>query len=506
MNRSFPKALGAFLALSGAAFPCGPAEFCAAVPEAESFTVIRGTTETWLVGEFTGPIGCSEIVIDSIVTKRETRQVADDVVLSILDPGVRGVYWNYPQVKLDSASAQSCRRTTRQRIIASIPSQTYTPICYDNLGSWCGALQAPIDTLYSCHAGTCEVVPLKTVEAHQAEGCLLGALPPFPTFEDALAYLEGRFQVAQERMVLTNIPRIRIITPDLAEPLVAARSKCVIIEPIADTIAARSLQVVADADPRIAREGSFYFPLGSFGPWAPGAVPANLAYPTPASVGDTYLQDTLWYSVDDLRHGPNATSTRTLAYATGKRTYQYRASTTAFVPCGPSRTVPTRLHDTLLLSGTPLRVTNANGDQCAQADVDVQAGRYSRWLVLSPDTTTPFQTAFRHTFSPENGNSWPIVDDTVLVRNQKVPLAAFLQAVSSIHPRTPRSGFRVSVRGRTLSIELPEASTLEILSPSGRTLSRQELSAGLSVVAVPSGTHGILIARAAGRSVPVLAP
>ena len=167
----------------------------------------------------------------------------------------------------------------------------------------------------------------------------------------------------------------------------------------------------------------------------------------------------------------------------------------------------TRLRDTLLLAGTPLLVSNANTTCAHDADRDIFTSRYSQWLVLRPDTSVSFQSQFRHYSSAENDISCPIVDDSVHVRGQKIPLSLLqAQAATSIKAQTARSAFRAQIRNGNLELELPSASAVDLFSPDGHRMGSRVLPAGISSMALPSQARGLLLVRNGANTVRVLAP
>lgn len=514
-------ALPALIAASGA-FACAASTKCIPDVYPRQFTLVKGDAEAVLVQEYSLANGCIELTIDSIV-----RRGIDSASLSAnrnswvdgatTPTGAATVYGRWTSPKLDSASAVACSKVRVERHVDSIPrSHVYSQ----------GPADQPIeriarvdpDSVYVCLNDACrQVVPRVVENVSPNVDCMVGVLPPFATPEEAASFLRGKIASSLIKpRILDRLLRIDYVE---AVPLVG----CIAPEPETLTIAlpAARMASTSDSSPirvipvtlydqyapvtetRFTFVNGYYSPLPSLRSWDDPTISPRLALPSSANAGDLFAPETLQFQSSDLQG--NSDELEILSYTTGVQTYQYRGSERLFIPCGnPSSTTnPRMVGDSLRLKG--LNVQLSSKASCPVDGQDVYASQYERWLYL-PTDDGPFQDDFRHTYQIENGVTWPIVNDSVLVRGQKVSLASLKSFVSTLPRQSRLAPLAARIQDGALAVTLEKASTVRLSTPDGRILSSSTQPSGISRIALPRNHHGLLLVDAGSRSVRVIVP
>ncbi len=446
------------------------------LPVPQSATVVVQDSSSWLVTEFVGAIGCSEIVLDS------------------MNPfgSVFSIHWSADHPTLDSAATAVCQKATRYRRVDQIqllrmpripPIQTFVP-------SGAGSdlmVYVPDSVSFSSGIEVRTLAIRKVVAPSQSMSqCMVATLPPYGSHAQAVDFLKGKVGLARAILRLNPITTNYLARKTCVEPL----SKSVGILPI----------------------WNLYWPsyLGSLSSWNDPRVPSNFAWPSPGNAADLYGEEALPFSIDTLSTTRGKTAGiafgTTWNYQTGLKGYLYRGEALNFSKCGSTTgNGPQVQNDTLVTDGLNLLITNQQ-PSCGRRDVDMFAGQQSEWFVVLPMTGESLDTVFRHIASAESNWSWPMEGDSILVRGQKVALSE-LPPVSGIDPiHREASDFKVGLRGRSIHFELGYPSEINLLDAVGRNLSHGNFPAGRSVVELPQGVHGLVVVQAGSDRRAVVAP
>lgn len=475
-------------------------------PVPVEFTIVRGDVDAYVVSEFEHPIpgACDEIVVDS-VTRGVPSPSLVPVPKLVVDYGVATgtgavtVHWRTLHPERDLASVADCAKIRRTRVVTAIPrlyspNKIYPPIVL------------PADSVFECHDGYCTRMPRRVVDnAIPAEQCMEGLAAPAPSRDAAMEYIRGRLEASGTVYRLTKSE----ITID---PVLSLYIACPRPEPltISDTFAdpapVLKLPVIPfeRQETRIVVDNGFYTQWPALGAWNDTAVSADLAIPSPGNAGDRFESENLRFQVNYIRPTQIDRMGRSVNIRTGIKRYEYigrQISLRNF--CGPTLDLgPTIVGDTLRLDGASIRLTN---EGCSRRGIDVFAGKYSDWLV-SPSVDQTLGEAMWHGSSIENGTSWPIDGDSILVRGWNLPLEDVLGIATSVDPtRIRKSGFSARLVGTSLAIASTRSGTVEVLSATGRTLVRRDVAAGDNTLQIPVGTRGMLLVRSAEGAVKILA-
>jgi len=458
-------------------------------PFPQSATVVIQDTASWLVSEFDGNLACAYPNFDTLVPFAEGRYA------------LTRVDWNVPMLKMDSASAEKCRKVSRYRRIDRLPL-----LRLEGKGE-IGALSMPYspDTIKFCRDGICSSLPTRKVRTPTADNsqCLVAALSPFETHQQALDFLAAKVAQSKSALRLTR-QRIYYIQAARAASDVAVASDV-------------STKIVSCIEPYEAN--SFVAPglqwpeyLQPVSSWNDPRVGSAYALPSLANANDLYGQESLTFYVDtvDLGDGSRAPYTdwrlATWSYPTGVEGYLYRGSTISYADCGGvSGSGPSIFADTLATSGENLLVTNAQ-PQCGRRDVDGLAATNENWFALLPWTGEPLESVFRHYGSVETDWSWPMEGDSILVRGQKVAIAELRSTSGIANRRGLASGFEASVVGKSISVDLGRAGELRVVDAAGHVLTSRVLAQGRSLVALPTGARGMLVLQVNGNRKSVVVP
>lgn len=510
------------LAASGA-FACAASTKCIPDVFARQFTIVRGDVDAMLVQEYSLSNGCSQVTIDSIVRRG----------IEPGSPGMIKTYWGgeatapsaavtvygrWALPKLDSATAAACSNIHAERHVDSIPrSRIFRPGAAD----WPIEEITPVDpdSVYACLNGSCARIAPRVVDnAPTGAECIVGVSQPFATDEEAASFLRARIATSPLRPrildriqtfyedavpLLYCIPFTTIDTFQLvATPAARATSTGDTLarpQPIFLPIRGQSAPAV---ETRFTLDPSYVPGLAPLRSWDDPSIPPELALPSSANAGDFFAPETILFRSSGL---DGRTDGATLRYATGASLYEYRGGTRTIFACGDPgiQFLPTRVGDSLRLVGLDLGLSNRA--RCPGEAQDIHAAKHARWLYL-PTDDAPFQDDFRHTSEAENSRSWPIENDSVLVRGRKVALAALQSFVSTLPRERRAASFSARVVDGAVAVTLAKASTVRIASPDGRILSSSVQPSGTSRVELPRGHRGILLLDADGGSLRVLAP
>lgn len=495
--------LPSLLATSGA-FACAASTKCLPDVYARQFTVVQGRADAVLVQEYSlAANGCTELVVDSIVRRAASpdsmhvpRSWAND---ASAPSAAATIYARYSFPTLDSAKRAVCAKNRILRRLDPVP-RTSTYRTTDDVGistEWI----APVDTdsVYVCLSGNgCSKVATRRVRnVDDPEICLVGAVAPYRTREEALAYLQTRLRAAirVERLERLRIERrldFNVVCPPLRKDSAAGAARLASLAPVRSTSEDRfSLDPYRDAIYDIQ-------PVD----WAHSTISPRLALPSGANVGDYHDHDMFPFVGSPLQR--DTTQFSHYNYANGVERYVYRGSYRSRAACSSeeARPTPVIIGDTLRLEGSTLELST--GSTCAAPGIDNYADAYDDWLYAPVDED--FQKNFAHSVSAETETSWPIVKDSVQIRGQKVALASLKAFVSTL----PRPGRPAPLSARildgALSVTLDQSAKVRLSTPNGRILSSSEQPAGASRIALPRGHHGILLVDAGSLCVRVLVP
>lgn len=516
-----PSLLGA----SGA-FACVSSTRCVSEVQARPFTLVQGEADAVLVQEYALANGCIQVAVDSIVRRAPVltlEPVPKPAVLrwgSTEGSAAVTVFARWLSPKLDSAQAAACSKVRIERHVDSIPrSITVYPGPADEPLS--KLVPVNPDSIHLCLNGDCgRIVPRTVQNGSTATPCLSAYRRSFSTPVEARDFLLRRFANFPLKPRILN--RL-VVMPLRADVLYASCPAPVddvaldlpsqslsIPAPGSDTLLLDTFEVVTKPYPYtpLPVESRFTF-LDVFLPdmdpvssWNDPSIPPQLALPSSANAGDLFEPETLSFQVEPL---DGKSESYWVRYATGALQYAYLGDIRERIMCGssPYSSRPRMIGDTLRLKGLGLLLTNRA--TCPGAGQDVFAAKYNRWLYL-PTDEGPFQEDFTHTYGPENEQSWPIVEDSVLVGGQKVPLA-WLQSNVAVGPGAQRgASFAARRTGNELVVTLAQAGEVRLATATGRILSSSVQPQGSSRLALPRGHRGILLVQAEGRSARVLAP
>lgn len=465
-------------------------------PTPVGFTIVRGDVDAYVVGEFLHPIpgACDEVVVDSVTRGVPPllpvpKLVVDNGMGS--DAGAVTVHWRTIHPERDSAGTVNCGKILRSRVVSAVP-RVYSPL----------KIYPPIvlraDSVFECHDGYCSRMPRRVVDnVVPTEQCMEGLAAPAPSREAALEYIRGRlegsgsvFRLTRPLIAIDPMPSLYVACP---RPELVA-----VADTFTQQVADPKLSIVAPElwETRIVVDDGTYPQWPALGAWYDTAVSADLAIPAPGNAGDRFESENLNFVVDPIRPSRADWKLQTANVSTGVKRYEYigrRIAPRRF--CGTTPDLgPTVVGDTLRLDGTSIRLTN---EGCPRKGIDVFAGKYSDWLVV-PSIDQTLAEAMWHGSSIENGTSWPIGGDSILVRGWNLPLEDVLGMATSVDPaKTRGSGFSARLVGTNIEIASPRSGAVEILTASGRVLARRDVSAGKSVLQLPAGVGGMLLVRSA---------
>lgn len=480
-------------------------------PQPVGFTIVRGDVDAYVVGEFEHlvPGACEEIVVDSV-----TRGVppllpmpklrVDQEALS--DAGAVTVHWRTVQPELDSAKSANCGKIRRTRVVSAVP-RSYSPLLVYP------PIVQPADSVFECHEGYCTRMPRLVVDnAIPVEQCMDGMAPPASSRDAAMEYIRGRLEGSGSVYRLTR-PQIAmdpmlslVIACPRPEPILTIDTfSQVASNPATDGSAPKLIFVPPELrENRIVLDDGNYPQWPALGAWNDTAVSADLAIPSPGNAGDRFESENILFHVNYIRPTQIDRMARSVNIRTGIKRYEYigRQISPHFY-CGPTPDLgPTIIGDTLRLDGASIRLTN---EGCPRKGIDVFTGKHSAWLV-APSVDQALAEAMRHGASIENGTSWPIDGDSVLVRGWNLPLEDVMAIATSVEPANNRgSGFSVRLAGASLEIAATRAGAVEVLSASGRTLVRRDVVAGRNAIQLPAGSRGMLLVRSSEGTAKVLA-
>lgn len=460
------------------------------------FTIVQGNVDAVMLSEFDIVYACGGLQIDSIVRRSPGADPADHTPSSSAT-----VFWSAFQPKIDSATAATCINIRHERSIDPIPRiESYQTL--PGGGSFSIPVAFPVDpdSIFECHDGLCSHQDAGIVRnSLDPSRCLDGMAAPAPSADSALSWLRGRLAQASGIYLLQRVfqPRLDIsvaCNPDIINQTSVGASG-----------AARSLTSGTLEETRLRFVGDTWTEAGSLAPvgdrWSDPAISVDLALPSGSNAGDYFSPETLLFRVEDLRASPMVGPMVGFSYPSGIKTYQYRGWDSLRVCPNTTWSLrPSLIGDSLRLRGPSVRLSN---DGCARPGVDVFADKYSRWL-FAPSEDGLWVDAFRHGTSLGYGSSWPVVDDSVMVAGWRVPLSE-VRSVAGLRKESPRAAFRAMVRSGRLEVDLPSASRVEVLAPSGRTIASGDQPAGGSVLAL-GGVHGLILVRANSQVVRILAP
>lgn len=516
-----PSLLGA-----SSAFACVSSTRCLPEVQARPFTLVQGEIDAVLVQEYALSNGCIQVTVDSIVRRAPELALATTLKPALLRWGSSEgsaavtVHARWTSPKLDSAQAALCSKVRIERHVDSIPrSITIYPGPADEPLSKLVPLNP--DSIHLCLNGDCgRIAPRIVRNAPLTPKCAVATPRTYSTPIEARDFLRKKFaniplkpRVLNRLMVMplrADVPYGSCAAP-VADAAVDLHPRGISIPaPESDTLHLDTIKFVTEPSPYapLPVESRFSYlgpdlpdidPLKS---WDDPSIPAQLALPSSANAGDLFEPETLSFQVEPL---DGTSESYRVRYATRALQYAYLGDIRERIMCGssPYSSRPRMIGDTLRLKGLGLRLTNRA--PCPGAGQDVFAAKYDRWLYL-PTDEGPFQEDFSHTFSAENEQSWPIVEDSVLVGGQKVPLA-WLQSNVAVGPGA-RGGtsFAVLRSGNELLLTLERQAEVKLATPTGRILSSSVQPEGTSRLALPRGHRGILLVQAEGRSARVLAP
>lgn len=516
------------LALLGAsgAFACASSTRCLPEVQARPFTLVQGEIDAVLVQEYALANGCIEVAVDSIV-----RRAPELTLEPVPKPAVYRwgssegsaavtVFARWTSPKLDTAQAALCAKVRIERHVDSIPrSITIYPGPADEPLS--KLVPVNPDSIHLCLNGDCgRIVPRTVRNAPLASKCAVATPRTFSTPVEAREFLLTKFSSIPLKPRVLN----RFLSIPLRDDQVYGSCAAPIWEPATEPAPSARSFTASGSEPllldtfEVVIEPSPYAPLpvesrfsylGLYLPdidrlqsWNDPSIPPQLALPSSANAGDLFEPETLSFQVEPL---DGKSESYWVRYATGALQYAYLGDIRERIMCGssPYASRPRMIGDTLRLKGLGLLLTNRA--TCPGARQDVFATKYNRWLYL-PSEDGPFQSDFTHTYGAENDQSWPIVNDSVLVGGQKVPLA-WLQSNVSVGPRARRgSSFATLRNGNELVVTLAQAGEVRLATATGRILSSSVQPQGTSRLALPRGHRGILLVQAEGRSTRVLVP
>ena len=478
-------------------------------PIPAAFTIVRGDVDAYVVGEFEHPVpsACDEIVVDSVTRGVPPLLPAPkprDANATLSDAGAVTVHWRAVQPQRDSAGAATCAKIRRSRVVSAIP-RSYSPLMVFP------PIVQPADSVFECHDGYCSRMPRRVVDNKPDPGtCLEGMPAPAPSREAALEYIRGRLEASGAVFQLTRSWKGREQMPPIdvvcrgTEPILLADPLLQEAAPLGMDLQAPKLVLPPELlETRIVLDDGLYVQWPRLGAWNDTAVSADLAIPTPGNAGDRFESESIPFRVYPLR-GDDASVVRSISVHTGIKRYEYigrRISPPS--DCGPTPDLgPTIVDDTLRLDGASIRLTN---EGCPRKGIDVFAGEHPAWLVV-PAVDQTLAEAMWHGASIENGTSWPIDADSVLVRGWNLPLEDVLAIATSVEPANNRgSGFSVRLAGSSLEIATTRSGAVEVLSASGRTLVRRDVVAGRNAIQLPAGSRGMLLVRSTEGTAKVLA-
>lgn len=454
--------------------------------------MVRGDVDAVLVSEFSLANGCILVEFDSITRNFPTLDTLPKRNDANASPSSSAATLHVRTFipNLDSAATSKCSKLRTLRRIDPIP-RAIVESTLVGTNYWAGVvIPVSLDSLAVCMDGTCSRHSAANID-NRPSNCLIGMYAP-QRRDTALSITRSLLQSAEE--VVTLQRRLFIIfSPPLPcivrpNPIVLARATALLPEPQKET--------------RFAFPNSNVSPAGRLPPlasWSDPRVTADLARPSPSNAGDYFTAETLDFSVTRLRTGANSTKDSIFRYVSGIKYYQYQGFQSAS-GCDTAP-APTIVGDTLKLDGASLQISN---DGCGRRDIGGFSNNFDRWL-FAPRSAR-WQSEFMKGSMLDNGPSFPFVGDSVQAFGWKFSLEELMGTGPSHSAPRETYGFAVALSGRSLSILLEQASPVRIISSSGQILISRDLPTGKSEIALPSGTHGLLLVGVGNRYERILAP
>lgn len=475
---------------------------CVVLPNTVSvgFTIVRGDVDAYLVSEFVhkNPAVCTKVIMDGVTRgvpdgRSASGSGVDDAYL-----GAVAVHWDYYEFEPESREDSACAKIRRTRVVSAIP-RLYSP---DKVFP---PVVLPADSVFDCQYGSCQRTSRLVVDNKpNPDACLVGMPAPAPSREAALEYLRGRLEVSGSVYRLDKAVDLedRIPPRDVYCPgpeLIQGIDAIAKDMQVSDNFAVVMPELV---ETRIEIDDGLYRQWPLLDSWNDTAVPADLAIRSRGNAGDRFESEDIQFQVALLRGAPSNTP-RSVSIRTGIKRYEYIGRQIPMPnTCGVRDTSATIVGDTLLLDGLSIRLTN---DGCPRKGMDVFAGRHSGWLV-APSDNQALADAMRHGASIENGTSWPIDGDSVLVRGWNLPLEEALRLATSVGRKGGASGFSARAVGAALEVDCTKPGFVEIVSADGRKLLGQSVVAGRTTLRIPVGARGVLTVRSAEGTARVVVP
>jgi len=449
-------------------------------------TLVRGDYEQLVVSEFQVMDGCAEIVLDSIVRRPavvDTFAVDRKYALEPSAAVTLHLRATYPD--LDSAARAACRgRHMRRRVDRAPLAES---LLWTDLGGGKVAVtQGPVvpvapDSVFVCLGGSCQRRIADEVDNRPAaERCLEGALAPIGRDSARTLLLE----TLAKAPILVDLNRPTALVP---KGEFAARAGCLGPVPVAARSAATASMLADSRFQWVVNNRTPWGSLPSLPDWNDTGVTPDLARPDRFSAGDYFEREVLTFSVNPIRGPSTMDFQRSWNYATGVKTYQYAGAEDDSWGCLVIP-APRRMGDSLQLDGQSVRLSN---EGCARRDVDVFANDHQRWL-FAP-SGDDWASSFRHGANLDNGTTWPIDGDSVVVRGWKFALDGVLAAVSVSGRAIRGAGPDVRVVDGALAVRLASAGAVRLATPGGRILATGFLPAGEGTMRLPSGHRGLLL-------------
>jgi hypothetical protein len=493
-----PRLFPLLAAAASTSLACVASTKCLPAVSPVRTTLVRGDVEQLVVTEFGLIDGCTEIVLDSIVRRSAiVDTLATDRKWGGEASAALTLHLRATFPELDPAVRAGCMNRRMHRRVDRAPlamGGTWMPLEEGSATVVSGIVPVDPDSVFVCLGGSCQRRPADVVDNRpEPTMCLDGALGPISK-DSARAQLLERLAKAR---VIVDLSR-RASGADIL-PL-AGRIGCVIVDPVAARTVATADVVVESRLLRADNNWTAWGALPLLSPWSDPRISADLAKPNGYSAGDYFEEEVLSFSVHPLRGPATVDFQRSWNYASGVKTYQYGGMESKTAGC-LLRFSPRDVGDSLRLEGESVRLNN---EGCGRRDVDVFANDHSRWL-FAPEGDD-WAASFRHGANLENGSSWPIEGDSVVVRGWKFALDGILAAVSVSKRSVRGSELEVRAIEGTISIHLDQPGVVDLVSPNGRLLASASVAAGDAMLPIPAGHHGLLLVRAPSGTARLMVP
>lgn len=491
-----PRLLPLLAAAAGPSLACVASTRCIPDILPVRTTLVRGDVRQLVVSEFQVLDGCVEIVLDSMVRRSATVDTLDpDRKWAAVGSAALTLHLRSQRPVLDAAATAGCRNLHMRRRVDFAPV-VYGPSAFGlqgDLPAPTGVIAVNPDSVYVCVDGSCSRRTAVEVDNRPDPGaCLAGALAPISR-DSARALLVER---------LANAPTIvdlRRVAPAVPEPY-AGRLACLPPEVVAAR-STRATEMVQET--RLLAANDNRTPWGSLpvlSSWSDTAIPVDLAKPDRFSAGDYFEKEVMTFSVHPVRAPATLDMPRWWSYTSGVKTYQYGGMEAHGSGCLLIAR-PRVVGDSLELEGESVRLDN---EGCARRGVDVFANDFTRWL-LAPDRDD-WAGSFRHGANLDNGSSWPVVDDSVVVRGWKFALDGILATVSVSERSRPGQGPEVRVVNGSVAVRSAQPGLASLMSADGRQLESRFLPAGEGTLPLPSGHRGLLLVRTSTGTTRLMVP